>query len=459
MTIRFYNTLTRRKEPFEPLDPARIRLYVCGPTVYDAVHIGNARTFVAFDVIARLLRHVYGENHVVYVRNITDVDDKINAAAKAKSVPIADITTRTTALFHEDMKALACRTPDIEPRATDHIPQMIAMAQILITKEHAYVGDGHVLFDVNSMSDYGALSRRSLDDMIAGARVEVAPYKRNPMDFVLWKPSAGHEPGWESPWGRGRPGWHLECSAMTETHLGESFDIHGGGADLVFPHHENEIAQSQCAHNGTPMARFWLHCGYLQVDGEKMSKSLGNFYTVQDLRKEWPGEALRLQLLMAHYRQPLNWTLQGLRETKTVLDKWYRALGVHTEADLNDATSEDISPAFLTALSDDANTPEAIAILHALARDTAEGNVAAARALRACGELLGVFSYGPTEWAAWRPAGAAILPEEIERLIEARNAARRARNFAEADRLRDELTARGVMLEDSPRGTSWRFAP
>ena len=458
MTIRFYNSLSRKKEVFKPLDARRVRFYVCGPTVWDFAHIGNARTFVAFDQIARLLRHVYGRDHVVYARNITDVDDKINAAARESGVPIADITARTTKAFHEDMAVLNCEAPNIEPRATAHIAQMIRMAQTLIASGHAYAAEGHVLFDVTSMTGYGALSGRSLDEMIAGARVEVAPYKKNPMDFVLWKPSSAEDPGWDSPWGRGRPGWHIECSAMTETHLGESFDIHGGGADLIFPHHENEIAQSQCAHGGAVMAHTWLHSGYLQVDGVKMSKSLGNFHTVHDLKHDWPGEALRLQLLMSHYRQPLNWTLNGLREAKFTLDKWYRALH-DSRADMSSLSSADLSGEVFDSLCDDLNTPEAFAAMHGLAREAADGSPSAARALKACGNLLGLLTQSPLQWAAWRPHNAKIDDAEVERLIEARDAARKARDFAEADRVRDELAARGVTLEDGPQGTSWRYAP
>src|SRR6201986_3781340 len=316
MPLTLYNTLPRRKEPFEPLDPERVRLYVCGPTVYDRAHIGNGRANVVFDVLYRLLRDIYGREHVRYVRNITDVEDKINAAARANNEPISALTARTTAAFHEDMAALGALPPDVEPRATEYIPQMIAIIERLIASGHAYAAEGHVLFSVTSDPDYGQLSRRSRDDMIAGARVEVAPYKRDPADFVLWKPSDADLPGWDSPWGRGRPGWHIECSAMSETHLGRHFDIHGGGVDLVFPHHENEVAQSVCAHDGEPFVNFWVHNGFLSVDSTKMSKSLGNFVTAHEVLAEWPGEVIRLALLSSHYRDPLDWTEQRLREAK-----------------------------------------------------------------------------------------------------------------------------------------------
>src|SRR5215470_7869312 len=326
MTLTLYNTLSRRKEVFEPIDPMRVRLYVCGPTVYDRAHIGNARCFVVFDVLYRLLREIYGRNHVHYARNITDIDDRINAAARKNGEPIAALTARTTAAFHADLAALGNLPPDVEPRATEHIPQMVAMIERLIASEHAYVAEGHVLFAVASDPDYGMLSRRNRDEMIAGARVEVAPYKRDPADFVLWKPSTPDQPGWASPWGRGRPGWHIECSAMSEAHLGETFDIHAGGLDLVFPHHENEIAQSECAH-GKPFVRYWLHNGYLLVNGEKMAKSLGNFVTVRQLLEEGiPGEVLRLVLLGTHYRQPLDFTRAALEQARQTLDRLYGAL-------------------------------------------------------------------------------------------------------------------------------------
>src|ERR1700678_1587205 len=336
MSLKLYNTLTRTKYPFAPLDPKNVRLYVCGPTVYDFAHIGNARPVIVFDVLFRLLRHLYGEKHVTYVRNITDIDDKINARAKERlgdrNVPILDVvrelTVETARIYDEDVAALGCLPPTEEPRATAHVPQMIAMIETLVANGHAYVEQGHVLYDVSSKPDYGKLSRRSLDEMMAGARGEVAPYKRNAMDFVLWKPSDAETPGWESPWGRGRPGWHIECSAMSAQYLGETFDIHGGGIDLMFPHHENEIAQSESAHHDHPLAKVWMHNGFLNVEGEKMSKSLGNFVTIHELLQGWPGEVLRFNMLRSHYRQPMDWTMHGMKESQRTLDKFSAQLGL-----------------------------------------------------------------------------------------------------------------------------------
>src|SRR6516164_8204481 len=364
MPLTLYNTLTRRKERFEPIDPTRVGLYVCGPTVYDFAHIGNARAVVAFDLLYRLLRHEYGPEHVRYVRNITDVEDKIIAAARENGEPIDALTRRTTAIFHEDMSALNNLPPDVEPRATEYIPQMIAMIERLIASGHAYAAEGHALFRVTSYAKYGALSRRSRADMIAGARVETAPYKEDPGDFVLWKPSNPEQPGWDSPWGRGRPGWHIECSAMSETELGETFDIHGGGLDLIFPHHENEIAQSVCAHAGRPFVHYWLHNGFLTDDGAKMSKSLGNIRTVRELLGEAPGEAIRLALLSTHYRDPLDWTNDRLLQARQSLDRFYRALlALHIPSEAPSVPSV----AVVTALEDDLNTPLAIVHLHDLA--------------------------------------------------------------------------------------------
>ncbi|HYP57835.1 MAG TPA: cysteine--tRNA ligase, partial [Beijerinckia sp.] len=323
MTLRLYNTLTRQKEVFEPIDPKNVRLYACGPTVYDHLHIGNGRMLIVFDLLFRLLRDMYGERHVRYVRNITDVDDKINARAAERGIDIRTLTDEMTAIFHEDVRALGCLPPTVEPRATEHMAEMIAIIEKLIGNGHAYVADGHVLFDVPSMPAYGNLSKRPLDELIAGSRVEVAPYKRGPMDFVLWKPSAPSEPGWESPWGRGRPGWHIECSAMSWKHLGEVFDIHGGGIDLVFPHHENEVAQTCSAFGHEIMANIWMHNGHLQVEGQKMSKSLGNFLTIREALADWPGEVVRFTMLKTHYRQPIDWTVASLRESQRELDRWY----------------------------------------------------------------------------------------------------------------------------------------
>jgi cysteinyl-tRNA synthetase len=460
MALELHNTLTRTQERFEPIDPNCVRMYVCGPTVYDWAHIGNARPVVVFDVLYRLLRRLYPQ--VRYVRNITDVDDKIIDRARESGEPIDSVTARTAAAFHEDMDALGALRPDIEPRATQHIPQMVAMTAKLIEAGHAYEAEGHVLFNVPSMPDYGRLSRRSRDELVAGARVEVAPYKRDAADFVLWKPSSPEQPGWDSPWGRGRPGWHIECSAMAEEHLGETFDLHGGGLDLIFPHHENEIAQSRCAHGGAPFVRTWVHNGFVTVNGEKMSKSLGNFFTVRDLLAEFPGEAIRLTLLSSHYRQPLDFTKDAVRQSKASLDRWYGAL--RAAADVEADAEAEPPAALLGALEDDLNTPLAISHLHELAGvlNKAEGPADRARAktaLLAAGRPLGFLGQDPEAWFRWAPAGAEALDaDSVGRLIAERQAARKARNFAEADRIRDELAARGVVLEDGPGGTTWKRA-
>src|SRR5690348_5461298 len=431
-------------------------MYVCGPTVYDLAHIGNARPVIVFDVLYRLLRHLYGEGHVRYVRNITDIDDKINAAAKANGEDIRTLTERTAKIFHEDVAALGALKPDVEPRATEHVPEMIAMIERLIAGGHAYEAQGHVLFSIKSMSDYGRLSGRSRDEMIAGARVEVAPYKRDPADFVLWKPSPGDLPGWDSPWGRGRPGWHLECSAMSETYLGETFDIHAGGLDLIFPHHENEIAQSVCSHGGKPFVRYWAHNAFVIVEGEKMAKSLGNFRTIRDVLAEGPGEAVRLAMLMSHYRDPLDWTSERLGEAKHALDRFYLAL-----RQVRDVAAEaSIPDVVLSALEDDLNTPLALATLHDLATelnkaDTAEEKVRLKGALLGGGMLMGLLQCDPEDWLKGEEDAAA----EIDALIAQRNAARKARDFAEADRIRTELAIKGIVLEDRPDGkTEWRRA-
>jgi cysteinyl-tRNA synthetase len=454
MTLTLYNTLGRRKEPFQPLDPGNVRLYVCGPTVYDFAHIGNARPVIVFDVLYRLLRHIYGAGHVRYVRNITDVDDKINAAAKAKKESIRDLTERTAKAFHEDVAALGCLPPDVEPRATEHVPQMIAMIERLIAQDHAYIAEGHVLFAVASDPQYGKLSHRNRDEMIAGARVEVAPYKRDAADFVLWKPSPADLPGWDSPWGRGRPGWHIECSAMSETHLGESFDIHGGGLDLIFPHHENEIAQSECVHLGKPFAQIWMHNGFVTVDGAKMAKSEGNFRTIREVLDEAPGEAARLAMLMGHYRDPLDWTSDRLQQAKQGLDRFYLAL-----RSAGEVAPGTIAPRVAAALEDDLNTPLAIAALHELLAElnkagSAEEKHRIKSELLASGAVMGLLQQDPEAWLKGGRDDAAA----IEAAIAARNAARKEKNFAEADRIRTELALKGILLEDGPQGTTWRRA-
>ncbi len=447
--LRLTNTLTGRKEDFVPADPANVRMYVCGPTVYDFAHIGNARPAIVFDVLYRLLRHLYPEpdHRVTYVRNITDVDDKINARAAEEhpdlplNEAIAKVTATTERQYHEDVAALGCLPPDVEPRATEHIDEMVAMIATLVDDGHAYPAEGHVLFDVKSWKAadgslaYGKLSRRSLDDMIAGARVEVAPYKRDPMDFVLWKPSKPGEPSWPSPWGEGRPGWHIECSAMAKKHLGETFDIHGGGLDLIFPHHENEIAQSRCANQSDAMAKYWVHNGFLQVEGRKMAKSEGNFVTIRDLLADWPGEVLRFNMLRTHYRQPIDWTLSGLEESERVLTGWASIV--------NGVTEPVQSTEVVAALQDDLNTPRAIAELHSLA------NQGHAAPLAGALEMLGVSVDGLDRWRSGRKESVARQVDGIDDQIAARAVARKVKDFAEADRIRDELAAQGIQLKDA----------
>jgi len=431
------------------MDPGHVRIYACGPTVYDYAHIGNARMIVVFDAFVCLLRRLYPA--VTYVRNITDVEDKIIDAAKANDEPIAALTARTAQTFHEDMAALGCLPPDVEPRATDHIAEMIAMIEILLERGHAYAANGHVLFEVASMAAYGEFARRNQDELIAGARVEVAPYKKNAMDFVLWKPSDDSQPGWQSPWGRGRPGWHIECSAMAKRYLGITFDIHGGGEDLVFPHHQNEIAQSCSAHDGAALANYWMHNGFLMVEGQKMSKSLGNHLIVHDLCQDHPGEALRLSLLATHYRQLLDFTRDGIAQAKRTLDRWYQAAGDAEPAN-------DLPEPVRAALLDDFNTPRAITELHRMADAASKGDRAAACDLKAGGQGLGLLNQDADAWAHWQPTGAALAENEIEAQIEARRRAREDRDFARADLIRDELARRGIVLEDGQQGTSWRRA-
>ena len=456
-----HNTLSRQKEEFKPIDPNNVRMYVCGPTVYDYAHIGNARPVVVFDTLYRLLKRHYPK--VTYVRNITDVDDKIMLKAKQSGEPIDVITTRTTQAYHDDMGALNALPPDIEPRCTQHIPQMIAMCQTLIGNGHAYVAEGHVLFNVPSMPEYGQLSRRPRDELIAGARVEVAPYKKDPADFVLWKPSTPDQVGWDSPWGRGRPGWHIECSAMAKEHLGETFDIHGGGLDLIFPHHENEIAQSRCSHNGHALANYWMHNGFLTINNDKMSKSLGNFLTVHELLKKFPGEAIRLVLLSAQYRQPLDFSEEALVSAKATLDRWYGALRITNDVK---SSMSSVSSEVESALIDDLNTPLALAHIHGLADQVfmAATNMdwekilpSAKGRLLVSANALGLLQQDPEAWFKWQPAGQSGPSDaEIEAQIAARIAAKKAKNFVESDRIRDALKAQGVILEDSAAGTTWR---
>ena len=455
--LRLYNTLTGTKEPFAPIDPAHVRMYACGPTVYDAAHIGNARPIIVFDLLFRLLRQLYGEAHVTYARNVTDVDDKINARAAERSITIRELTDGTLAQFHKDVRDLGVLMPEdvnvtgqaprfIEPRATDHIREMVAMIERLVQAGHAYVAADHVLFDVPSMPDYGQLSKRPLDEMEAGARVEVAPYKRSPLDFVLWKPSKPGEPSWDSPAGiavPGRPGWHIECSAMSAKHLGETFDIHAGGIDLIFPHHENEVAQSRCCFGTPVMARTWLHNGFLQVEGEKMSKSLGNFITIRDVLKDWPGEVVRLNMLKTHYRQPIDWTLRGLEESSRMLERWYGAVG-------DAAAAPEAPDRVLEPLLDDLNTAAALAELHQI------GDPAA---LKAGASLLGLLGQTASARADASVQAAGIDVARVEALIAERAAARTAKDWPASDRARDALKAMGVAVKDNKDGsTTWSVA-
>ena len=456
MTIHLHDTRRGRKVPFEPLRDGKVTMYLCGPTVYNYAHIGNARPAVVFDLLARVLRRHY---ELTYARNFTDVDDKINAASVETGKPIDEITAQYMTAYNDDMGALGVLPPDVEPRATQHIEDMVAMIGTLVELGHAYEAEGHVLFDVTSYEEYGVLSKRDLREMIAGSRVEVAPYKKSAQDFVLWKPSTPELPGWDSPWGRGRPGWHIECSAMAARHLGDTIDIHAGGQDLVFPHHENELAQSRCAHSGADFARYWVHNGFLSMDHEKMSKSLGNVVLVRDLIKAIPGEVIRLALLGAHYRQPLDWSDDTIRSAKRMLDRLYGAVrGV----DVTDGVRASAEPpeALVAALEDDVNTPRALAEFFALSKtlnkavDVGEKQNLAA-AMYAAGDLMGLLQSDPEEWFAGDVDGE-LSADEIEALIAKRNAARAAKDFAIADAVRDQLAAAGIRIEDGADGTSWR---
>ncbi len=457
MTLELYDSLARAKRAFVPADDARVTMYVCGPTVYNHAHIGNFRAAVVFDLLFRLLRRRYGEGHVVYARNFTDIDDKIIKRSRETGAPIVEITAKYAAIYDEELAAFGALPPTLKPTATGHIAEMIALIETLVRSQCAYAAQGHVLFRTGSFPAYGRLSGVSLEDMLAGARVEVAPYKENPADFVLWKPSAADEPGWDSPWGRGRPGWHIECSAMIAKAFGETVDIHGGGQDLKFPHHENEIAQSACAHRGAPLARYWLHNGFLTMGADKMSKSLGNVALPRDLLKVHHGETLRFALLSAHYRQPLDWTDGLIEQSKKQLDRFYRLLAEAPGADA------DIPDSIILALEDDMNTPEAIAGLHEL-RDIAmqlegEPKKRAAARLRAAGRLMGFFAVEPEAWFKWTPPGDdALTLAQIEALLAERAEARKAKDFKTSDRIRDELAAKGIIIEDGPQGATWRRA-
>jgi cysteinyl-tRNA synthetase len=463
MELRLHDTLTREKRAFVPLDPDNVRMYVCGPTVYDFAHIGNARPVIVFDVLFRLLRHLYGPDHVTYVRNITDVDDKINDRA-ARDFPglalnqaIRQVTEKTAAQFHADVAALGCLPPTFEPRATEFVlprsdgkADMMTLIKQLIARGHAYEAGGEVLFDTASMPDYGALSGRRLDEQLAGARIAVDAHKKNPADFVLWKLSSADEPGWDSPWGRGRPGWHIECSAMSAAYLGDVFDIHGGGLDLIFPHHENEIAQSRCAHGTPTMANYWLHNGFLQVEGEKMSKSLGNFVTINELLRDWPGEVLRLNMLKTHYRSPIDWTLKGVEESAKTLDDWYEIAA--------DLAEDQPAANVIEALLDDLNTPQMIAALHGLRSGAISGNEGDRQALAGSLRHLGFFSQSSAAWKSRKQQASGIDISRVENLIVERTAARARKDFKESDRIRDQLAAMGVVIKDSKTGTTWEVA-
>jgi len=468
MELRLYDTFTREKRSFVPLDAGNVRMYVCGPTVYDFAHIGNARPLIVFDVLFRLLRQVYGKDHVTYVRNITDVDDKINARAARDfaGLPLNEAIRRVTEVtanqFFADAAALGCLEPTVQPRATEFVlpradgkADMVTLIEQLVARGHAYEAAGEVLFDVRSMPDYGALSGRKLDEQLAGARVAVDAHKRNPADFVLWKQSSEDEPGWDSPWGRGRPGWHIECSAMSAAYLGDVFDIHGGGLDLIFPHHENEIAQSRCAHGTEVMANYWMHNEFVQVEGEKMSKSLGNFVTIRDLLADWPGEVLRLNMLKMHYRSPADWTLKGVEESARTLDDWYRVAA--------DAPGDKPAEVVISALSDDLNTPQAIAELHALRSRAAGGGDDDRRIFASSLRFLGFLSESNAQWENRKQAASGVDAIKVDQLISARTEARARKDFKESDRIRDELVAMGIVIKDGKGAdgkpvTTWEVA-
>jgi cysteinyl-tRNA synthetase len=463
MELRLYDTLTREKRVFTPIDADNVRMYVCGPTVYDFAHIGNARPVIVFDVLYRLLRYVYGVDKVTYVRNITDVDDKINdrALRDFPGLPLNEairrVTETTANQFQADVAALGCLLPTVQPRATDFVlprpdgkTDMVTLIRELIARGHAYEAAGEVLFDTQSMADYGALSGRKLEDQQAGARVAVDAHKKHPTDFVLWKQSSAEEPGWDSPWGRGRPGWHIECSAMAEAYLGTIFDIHGGGLDLIFPHHENEIAQSRCAHGTHAMANYWMHNGFLQVEGEKMSKSLGNFFTIRELLQDWPGEVLRLNMLKTHYRSPIDWTVKGLEESAKTLDDWYWVAA--------DATGGDVSDKVMEPMFDDLNTSLAVAALHGLRNSAAAGNDGDRSQFAASLRALGFLSETAAEWNGRKQQASGVDAAKVDGLIADRTAARARKDFKESDRIRDELAAMGVVIKDSKEGTTWEIA-
>ena len=452
MSLNLYDTFSNSKKKFEPIDPKNIRMYVCGPTVYDYPHVGNARPVIVFDILFRILQNLYGTEHVTYVRNITDVDDKIINASQENNEDINELTSRTINYFHADAKYIGAMEPSFEPRATDHIAEMINIIENLIEKNYAYVAENNVLFSSTKFSKYGSLSGKNLEEMIAGSRVDVESYKQEASDFILWKPSKDNEPGWDSPWGKGRPGWHIECSAMSEKLLGKTFDIHGGGQDLIFPHHENEIAQSECA-NGEKFANYWVHNGFVTVEGSKMAKSDGNFVTVNELKEKYQGEVIRLTMILTHYRQPLNWTNDNLQESKKTLDKWYQYF---SEVDFKPDLSVKIDENVMNALNDDMNTPQAIAELHKLFKNCKSNDHDSLNQFLISAQFLGLMNDEPSQWLSWGKENISVDQNKIESLITQRNTARANKDFAEADRIRDELENLGIVLEDKGTETTWK---
>ena len=452
MTLHLYDTFSKSKREFRPIDPNNIRMYVCGPTVYDYAHVGNARPVIVFDTLFRIMRHTYGVDHVTYVRNITDVDDKIIEAANSNEEDITSLTSRTIQYFHEDASYIGALVPTIEPKATDHINVMVEMIETLIVKGFAYEIDGNVLFSSSKYGQYGKLSGKNIDELIAGARVDIEDFKEEVSDFILWKPSKDNEPGWESPWGKGRPGWHIECSAMSKKYLGDTFDIHGGGQDLIFPHHENEIAQSECCHE-KKFANYWLHNGFLTVEGNKMSKSEGNFITVNELKDRYHGEVIRLAMLMTHYRQPLNWTENSLLESKKILNKWF---SFFLDIEISKVDEDFVDESILSALKDDINTPKAISELHQLFKNCTKEDVLSIKKFINSARLLGLMQCSPKEWMEWNVRDNNLDAMKINELIEQRNLLRDQGNYNDADKIRSQLDDLGIILEDKDGKTSWK---
>jgi cysteinyl-tRNA synthetase len=452
MTLFLYDTFSKSKREFRPIDPKNIRMYVCGPTVYDYAHVGNARPVIVFDTLFRIMRHSYGVDHVTYVRNITDIDDKIIEAANSNKEDISSLTSRTIQYFHEDASYIGALVPTIEPKATDHIKEMVEMIETLIVKGFAYEVDGNVLFSSSKYDQYGKLSGKNIDELIAGARVDIEDFKKEASDFILWKPSKDNEPGWESPWGKGRPGWHIECSAMSKKYLGDTFDIHGGGQDLIFPHHENEIAQSECCHE-KKFANYWLHNGFLTVEGNKMAKSNGNFITVNELKDRYHGEVIRLAMLMTHYRQPLNWTENSLLESKKILNKWF---SFFLDIEISKVDEDFVDESILSALKDDINTPKAISELHQLFKNCTKEDVLSIKKFINSARLLGLMLSSPKEWMEWNVRENNLDEIKINELIEKRNLLRDQGNYSDADKIRDQLDELEIILEDKDGKTTWK---